>query len=168
MEAVDYFYTCAEIGIALAGFAALVVALGRQVYDEQSPFIQWYVGVLVERGIAAAIFALLPILLLGLGLSDRMTWLLCSGSFAAYVFSMAWRSIRVRRSVPAEVAESLSSGGFAFLLAVGLGVAVLQVFHASGFFFEQSPWWFALAITWLLISLGYMFLIFLRSTLRAS
>lgn len=167
MDATEYFYTCAEIGVALSGFAALVVAIGQRAGKETSQADIWYVGVLVERGLAAALFALLPMLLEGLGAGTRLNWLLSSGLFALYVISIAVRSLAMRKHVPAEeLNDVMGSKVFLALLTVGLLVAGVQAVHASGYLLQQSPWWHALAVTWLLMSLGYMFMSFLRFTLR--
>ncbi|MEP1471760.1 MAG: hypothetical protein ABJK25_12365 [Halieaceae bacterium] len=162
MEAVDYLYTCAEIGVALSGFAALVVAIGQKSRGDSNATDIWYVNVIIERGLVAALLAMLPILLDGLGVPQNFLWSICSGLFAIYIFTLAWRSYRTRVAWKDDY-PVMSSGVFSILMLLGLCVMVLLIFHAFGIFLEQSSWWYVLGVTWLLVSLGYVFLMFLRS-----
>lgn len=49
----------------------------------------WYVGVLIELGLGAAFFAMLPILLGGLGVGSRLTWLLMNLGYMFLKFLQA-------------------------------------------------------------------------------
>ena len=54
------------------------------------------------------------------------------------------------------------------LVLIGLAVMVMLLLHATGIVIGQSPWWYVLAITWLLTTVGYMFFTFLRSIYRSN
>ena len=162
LEAVDYFYLCAEIGIALAGFAAIVVAIGQRNNGPADSVTSWYIEMLVERGLAAAFFALLPVLLSGLQLNTDLIWLLSSGLFSIYGFFLAWRSLSFRKRSTTNDTENLSSKAFSVLMSAGIIMILIQILNASGYLINQSSWWHAMAVTWLLISQGYLFLIFFK------
>ena len=81
MDTTDYLYTCAEIGVALAGFSALVVALSQRAGAASSDTHYWYMSVIIERGLMASFLAMLPSLLEGLGVATRGIWLISSGLF---------------------------------------------------------------------------------------
>ena len=162
MEASDYLLTCAEIAAALAGFAALIVALGDRARDSLLP---GFVSTLIERSLVAILLSLLPALLTGLNVGPRMLWGLSSSVLAAYILSVAIRSATLRRRDPA-FAVLISGPVFFSLLAFGLGVLVLQVLNASGLLVSQGVWWYLVGLTWLLASICYLFFIFVRSWSR--
>ena len=72
MEGSDYMYATAEVGVALAGFAAIVIALRRKEDSSLSDAPKLVVASLIERGLVAAFLSFLRILLSGLSLSDRL------------------------------------------------------------------------------------------------
>ena len=93
-------YTTAEIGVALAGFAALVISFRQRQDSSLSNSDRLVVASLVERGLMAAFLSFLPILLFGLGLSERLIWFFSSGTFVAYSVSvMIVPSVLVRSPV---------------------------------------------------------------------
>ena len=168
MEGSEYMYAAVEAGVALAGFAALVVVL-RQASD--SPLLEsdrFIVYSLVERGLVAAFLSFLPILLFGLNLPARLVWLSSSGAFFAYGASLAVRALKLARDERAVYRNLLSEGAFRILLSVGLLVSVLQLVHAVGIGLQQSVWWYLIGVTWLLTSAGYLFFFVLRSWVRAA
>lgn len=164
MEGSEYMYTAAEIGVALAGFAALVISFRQRQDSSLSDADRLIVATLVERGLMAAFFSFLPILLLGLGLSERLIWFFSSGTFVAYGLSMLIRSVRFRK-----ISRVLAPNPvFYILFAVAVLMVALQVCHALGLGLRQSVWWYLVAVTWLLVSAGYRFLFVLRGWIRST
>jgi len=166
MEGSEYMYAAAEAGVALAGFAALVVVL-RQASD--SPLLEsdrYIAYSLVERGLIAAFLSFLPILLFGLNLPARLVWLFSSGSFVAYGVSLAVRAIKTQRDGRFLASELISEVAFRILLLIGLLVVLLQLVHAVGIGLQQSVWWYLISVTWLLTSAGYLFFFVIRSWVR--
>lgn len=157
-------YTSAEVGVALAGFAALVIAFRQRKDSSLSDNDRLVVSSLVERGLMAAFLSFLPILLVGLGLSERLVWFFSSSIFVVYGVSLVIRSIRSRRLSGELVAGSV----FYTLMAVGVLMIALQVCHAFGLGLRQSAWWYLVGVTWLLVSAGYRFLFVLRGWVRAT
>jgi len=167
MEGADYLYACVEAGVALSGFSALIIALRRREPTQFSAYDRQLVASLVERGLMAAFFSLLPILLFGLGLSEQLVWLFTGGTFVAYGISIAIRSWHSRRLDQAG-SQFLSGALFYPLMALGVVLIGVQALHAIGLGLQQSVWWHLLAVTWLLTSAGYLFVFVLRAWVRAA
>jgi hypothetical protein len=112
----------------------------------------------------AAFFSFLPILLFGLGLSERLIWFFSSGIFVAYGVSIMIRSARSHK-----ISRALASNpAFYFLYAVGVLMVALQVCHAFALGLRQSVWWYLVAVTWLLVSARHRFFFVLRGWVRAT
>ena len=69
-----YFYTLAQIGIAFAGFATILMALRETRGGGMSKFHLWVAKSYIQSGLVTAVSAMLPPLLFGLGLSETQTW----------------------------------------------------------------------------------------------
>ena len=69
-----YFYTLAQIGIAFAGFATILVALRESRGRGMSKFHLWVAKSYIQSGLVTAVFAMLPPLLFALGLNETQTW----------------------------------------------------------------------------------------------
>jgi hypothetical protein len=165
MDGSEYLQTCAEIGVALAGFAALAMILEQRPGAPDTSIVRVYVATLIERGLAATFLALLPSLLEGIGIPIRIVWLLSSGSFAVYGISLARRAI-VNRKIHPEQGDVVSGTMVRVLFATGFAVIALQAAHAFGIGIEQNVWWYAVGIVWLLASAGYLFFFVVRAWVR--
>jgi hypothetical protein len=163
MEGSDYLFTAAEIAAALAGFAALIVALGDA---RQQDILRGVVPSLIERSLVAILLSLFPALLEGLGAAPRVLWGVCSGTLALYVVSLAVRSMRLRRHEP-HFREFLAGPVFYALYVIGLLVLLLQIAHAADLLVTQSVWWYLVGLTWLLASICYLFFSFIRAWARS-
>ena len=87
MEHSDYFLTLAEIAVALAGFAGLVVAISgwqNRASEEASLNLEFLKNVLWASFMAAG-FALLPATLLNIGLEPTRAFRYSSGVYAVVV-----------------------------------------------------------------------------------
>src|SRR3977135_1149504 len=73
-----YFYTLAQVGITIAGVAALPSTLRQMRGASLSKFHLWVAQSYVTSGMVTAMNALLSPLLFGMGFSVRMTWQLAS------------------------------------------------------------------------------------------
>jgi len=167
MEGSEYLLTCAEVGVALAGFSALIIALTNRSDSGVDTVSRGMVSTLIERSLVSVFFSFLPILLSGLGVTPGNIWFSCSMLFAVYGFSLAWRSGSQRRSEP-ETKDYLNLPVFLLLMAVGLLVIFLQLMHAFELGIRQSVWWYLVGLTWLLMSASYMFYIAVRRWSHAS
>ena len=79
----------AEVGIAIAGFSGVVVAMGRRAGRHQDA--AWQVGrlwMLLIQSLGASLFAFFPLLLDTAGLDPSMTWRLCNGLGGLFGFGI--------------------------------------------------------------------------------
>lgn len=164
MEGSEYMYAAVEAGVALAGFSALIIALRQRDNKTLSAQDRIVVASLVERGLMAAFFALLPILLFGLDLSAGSVWLICSGSFFIYGISILFRALRNRKLSGSIVSAPL----YFALLFIGVLLIIVQLLHAVGIGITQSAWWYLTAVTWLLVTAGYRFFFVLLGWIQDS
>ena len=157
MEGESYLYALVEAGVALAGFSAIALALESRGAQQSR---------LVERSLMASLFALLPTLLSGLGLSERIVWLIASGSLAGYGTFRLVHTFRTHRETMVQMRVGRASSFALGLTAVA--VIIVQVLNAIGLVLSQGLWWYALGVAWLMVTAGYTFVIYLRAWIRAS
>ena len=81
------------------------------------------------------------------------------------VYHFTWLSFVPDSKERKFLARSLHDFSFSQLLIIGFIVAGLQMVHASALLLDQNIWWYMLGVAWLLVTIGYVFRIFLRSTL---
>jgi len=74
----------AEIGVVFAGFAGISIVLGRRNPSDWSDLDAARLRWMIWHSFASAGFALLPLLIHGLGLSEPRTWFIASGLFLAF------------------------------------------------------------------------------------
>jgi hypothetical protein len=168
MDGEEYLYACVEAGVALAGFSALVVVLRQRGARELPAFDRTLIANLIERGLMAALFSLLPRLLIGLGLASASVWSASSAALAVYVASLAVRGFRNSRRFPEEATQVFPRRVVPILYLVGVAVIVIQVLNVLGLGIHRDLWWYLLGVSWVLVSAGYSFLIILRSWVRAA
>ena len=161
MDGSEYLYTCAEVSVALAGFSALVVAIGDRGDSRFGPLVQNLVTTLIERSLVAAFFSFIPVLLEGLGLAPSTLWFICSGGLGAYIGFLPVRSARRRRIAP-EQSAFVSGPLFGVLVVIGAAVAVLQFLNAVGFVLQQGVWFYLVGLTFLISTVAYLFLFAIR------
>lgn len=164
MDGSEYMYTAVEAGVALAGFSALVIALRQRDSKSLSTSDRIVVASLVERGLMAAFFAFMPILLFGLNLSAAQVWLISSGSFFLYGLSILFRAWRNRWHATSIAPLPV----YYALIVIGILLIFLQLLHALGIVITQSVWWYLTAVTWLLVTAGYRFFFVLLGWIRES
>lgn len=166
MDGESYLYALVEAGVALAGFSAITLALEPRGAQQSGTHKMAVIARLVERSLMASLFALLPTLLSGPGLSERIVWLVASGSLAAYGALRLVHTIQRRRDTVLQMGVGRASFFLLFLIAVA--VIIVQVLNATGLVLSQGVWWYALGVTWLLVTAGYTFVIYLGAWIRAS
>ena len=159
MESSEYLYTVAEVAVALVGFAGIVIAL-RHRQSGLSGRDRSLVTDMVERGLAALFFALLPLLLVFLGLGSASVWPYCSGLLAAYITVAGVRSIRARFVARAPVRPAIFYGRFG---ASGV-VILVQLANAFDVVLTSGVGWYLLGVTWLLVLSAFVFTLVLRES----
>ena len=93
-------------------------------------------------------------------------WSLMSGTLGIYIISLAWRSAVARKRNPL-VREFISGSMFSVIYVFGVLVLMLQIAHALDIGVQQSVWWYLVGLTWLLMSVGYLFYFAIRGWVRA-
>ena len=164
MDGSEYMYTTAELGVGLAGFAALIIAIRGREGSSLSQIDRLLIASLIERSLVAAFLSLLPILLLGLKMSQSAVWFLASGTLAVYGISLVVRTVsNIRRSPSVLVSAPM----YYTLIMIGLIVIVTQLMNAFALGIQQSAWWYLLGVTWLLVTAGYRFFFVLHRWIRS-
>ena len=166
MEGESYLYALVEAGVALAGFSAIALALESRGAQQSETRQKAVIARLVERSLMASLFALLPTLLSGLGLSERIVWLIASGSLAGYGTFRLVHTFRTHRETMVQMRVGRASS-YALGLTAVAGI-IVQVLNAIGLLLTQGLWWYALGVAWLMVTAGYTFVIYLRAWIRAS
>ena len=164
MDGSEYISTTAELGVGLAGFAALFIAIRGPESSSLSQVDRLLIANLIERGLVAALMSLLPILLFGLSFPESIVWFLLSGTFAIYGIALAIRSTSNFKRNPNRL---ISAPWFYTLALMGMAMVVLQLMHAFGLGIHQSVWWYLVAVTWLLFTAGYWFFFVLLRWIHA-
>ena len=139
-----YFYTLAQVGISFAGFAAILMSLRAMRGAGMSKFHLWVARSYVQSGLVTAMNGLLPPLLFGLGLSERMTWQVASafiGLQSLVLLTMAPRQWRSVTSRPINVRLKVQIG-------FGWIINMLLLANAVGWPFQPIGGLVMLAISW--------------------
>jgi hypothetical protein len=131
----DAFLTLAEIGVGLAGFAGIALALTRRdapLTSGQAIFVRE----LILNSLAVIFLALLPVGLSLLELHGQSVWRTLSGLHTAIIVLVAWPSLfmQLRR---VEVIERDPIIRLA-ILPLQLATAAVQFLNLTGVFFAPS------------------------------
>lgn len=130
LEQTDSLHTIAELAIALAGFAGIVVALDRRLSAEQVS-VHGGFGVLLGSSFGAALFAFVPEWVEAAGLAPGYTWHVSNGLFGAYRLTYVGIATRAARRAGSPIPRPVSVGALALgvcHLAAAAGLIELQYF----------------------------------------
>lgn len=164
MDADSFLLTTAQAGIALAGFSALISAFRRS--DIQLTPIEMYGrGMILEMGLTAALFALIPFpteqLLFLFGFSAGV-WRISSAMLL--LFFIGWGVLnftRYQKLISAYPGGALPPQiGFNMLLGLVIALLVLNVF------FFGSASFYMIGLIWMLVLSGMQFLAFVYPAVR--
>ncbi len=139
-----YFYTLAQIGIAFAGFATILMALRESRGGGMSKFHLWVAKSYIQSGLVTAVNAMLPPLLFGLGLSEILTWQIASlliGLPAIAMLLLAPRQWRQTTDMPLQLRLKIQ-------IALGLLINGALVFNAAGWPASPGGGLIMLAVSW--------------------
>jgi hypothetical protein len=99
MDGSDALLALAEIAIAIAGFAAIVIVLRSG--DSLSPDLMFIIRTMIANGVSVAFLALFPWVLAYGTLPETEVWRWSSGTFVFGVLFSGWpRYIREQRALP--------------------------------------------------------------------
>jgi len=154
MEGSEYLYTIAEVSVAFVGFAAIAIAIRHRSHSLGN-FERLLVAWLVERGLAALAFALLPILLYYITGSSQKILQYGSGLLAVYLLTVFIRVYPVFRNRQTTVPIG-PAGRFLRVAMVGVMIPV-QALAGLGVLPFNALGWYLLGVTWLLVMSGATF-----------
>jgi hypothetical protein len=161
MEGADALGLIAEIGIAIAGFAGVVVTL-RAPGGTMGNYEAMRIGALLGWSVSAVLAALLPFALHFAGLAEATIWTLSSSVLAALVVTVYLGAYRIFRALtPGDRAP-----GYRFaaplLVSIAVGAFLLQV--ANVLFFRQLwPFYVGLLVITTLSLFQFAYVLFAPS-----
>jgi hypothetical protein len=131
----DAFLTLAEIGVGLAGFSGIALALTRRD-SSLTPAQAVFVRELILNSLAVIFLALLPVGLDLIGGQGLSMWRGLSALHAALIIFVAWPSLflQVRRVEPRDRDPII----YAIIVAIQLVTVVLQLLNVTGAVFSPS------------------------------
>jgi hypothetical protein len=133
----DYLSLIGELSIGVAGFSGVVAALTMRSVGEWRPVDVARLQMLLRTSVSAAIWSVLPALLLSSGFAGPLLWRAVSGAWLLIVPAVAVSQVRSVRNVLARKSED-ASRGFTFLIATtSLAALALQVANVSA---VAAPW----------------------------
>ncbi len=152
--ALDYLQRLSSLAVAFVGFSAVVVALRRALGAELSELHVYFVRLFIEGGLAVAALGLLPAALAFTGLGEATIWRVSSAAAALLFTAYLVILYRRRRRVTNGQFPARTWVDFALYLLPILGLWV----NALGIGFTPGAALYALALTWLLVLGGWVFL----------
>ena len=163
LQGSDALSTIAEVGLGLAGFTGILVALGRSPGAFSRPEVLRLLLLLVTS-FGAVFLSLLPFAIHESGVTGSACWRLSSALLAAFTsVPLAYLGYRVRRHRD-EFGRVLSHTVFAI---VGIGssiIVVLQLFNVAGLGAPPRLGPYLFGLLWLLFvaSLQFARILFVR------
>ena len=165
-----YFQTIAEIGIGLAGFSGLIVALRRKV-GPLSHVLKFRMKILFALSFGAMFLALLPYWLQGLQIGDALLWRLLSALMSLYSVLFVYSWFSSSRRLAAEVPEIFDWRAFATMSTGHFITLCLLLGATTGLLADARGSTYGLTLIWYLVHASQQFVRMLfvqpRSSLEA-
>ncbi len=152
MEPGEALSTAAQIAVALAGFAGVVVAFRSGAVHEWSMLDKYRLWLLLSNALTPFFACLFGLLLLTIKPAPVSVWHWCSG-FSLFLFlSIGWLTRLRLLELGPSVIKSLGSYRYFFYLTgvVGAAVGLLQVYNAL----VAGVFWFFYATIVFQLALG--------------
>ena len=162
----DLLLTFAEVSVAFAGFSSLIAVVGMRTSTRADSFDLLRYWVMLEFSLAALALALLPPVLILLGVADVWVWRSLSGVMALLAIAhnavMARLFLRgdpaVRRAAtPAN--QIAANSVYAVLVLTQIGNAVGLLDHRAG--------WYLFGLFLVLVVASAHFILFIINALRS-
>ena len=162
MSEAENLHIVAEVGIALAGFSGVIVALGHR---SEGPWDIGRLWLLLTQALGAVIFSFVPLLLDAAGLEASAHWRLSNGAMSVFGFGIVIGisvefSIFRRRSLRDLVRQWSWLGGLRLWVTASLLYTFLAV-HAFGGFPGSGAFFNLLGLVWLLAMASMNFILLL-------
>ena len=157
MEIPAYFQTIAEVGIGIAGFSGLVVAL-RQSDGPLSEIQKYRLRVLFALSFGAVFLSLLPELQTNLQVPDERVWFDSSAAIFIYSLGFFWWWIGPSRRIAKVAPEIFNWRAFNTMAAGHAVILLLQLAVLVGYFETRAAGIVALGLTWYLMHAAQQFI----------
>ena len=157
MSEAENLHIVAEIGIALAGFSGVVVALGHRSGRAGGIERLW---LLLAQALGAVIFAFVPLLLEAAGLGASANWRVTNGAISVFGFSILIGILLEQGSL--EYRRWGWWGGIGVTL-IAITIYVLLAIHAFGGSPGSGAFLNLLGLVWLLAMASMNFILLLLS-----
>ena len=136
MPGADALFTIAEVGVAFAGFASVVVVFGRRDDDGFRPADRIRFQLMISASLSVVLLAMLPFAFLLLGIDESVVWASCSIGFAVLTLSIIARTMRA-------ALRSASRGGISRVVmwttfAIASVAVALQLLNAAAIGFDRE------------------------------
>jgi hypothetical protein len=126
----EALFAFSEFAVGLAGFSAIVVAIGYRGgnWDEATRFI---FRILLFNTVGAGLFALFPVALFSTGLSEESVWRISSATYLLSIIIFLWFFYTLPDSLRGDFGMTLLRVGqtVALIVSAGLLVNVLGLLH---------------------------------------
>jgi hypothetical protein len=163
IQGAAYFYALAAAAMAFSAFSAIVIIIRQTMGAGLTPFQLALTRVFIERGFYVALLSFLPMLLAIFELPHILIWQICSA--AAALILAAWHLDDALRRYPAV--RTKRQPKFACVNWAITSCAVLMlVCNAASVPYSTQAGPYALAIAWILIQGGEVFILSLGSFLH--
>ena len=155
-------YVLAEIAVALAGFSSVIVAFRRHgTMTTWQPLDAYRFRIMLEAGLAAALFAILPGAIEGLGVAPKYHWRLLSALMLLYLVFDVWRRGRLSRGL------SLNPTLTIIILTGILAATVIQVLNVADWLVRSGSGPYVFGVSWLTVNSGLMFYLLVSRSMDA-
>lgn len=151
----DRLTVLAEVAVGLAGFSSVVIAFRRRASDGAwRPEDAFRFRLMLEAGLFAGFFALLPNAIAGLGVSEATLWPNLSAALLAYFVIDTIHSFLRSRRMPAG---SLHRGFASITILFNCVSAGIQLLNVVDWLVPRGPGPYVFGVTWLTVYSGLTF-----------
>ncbi|MEZ5558069.1 MAG: hypothetical protein R3E86_05905 [Pseudomonadales bacterium] len=158
----DALLAIAEIAATFAGFAALVTLFGRRRVEGSGAHDLLRLRLVITTSVVVVVTALIPVALVGYGLSDGLTWRLAAGVYLALDYLGIVSLVRSFRPVRGLFPPDRLAVAVASALEVAVQGALLLIL--LGMFQERQSGLYISALVATLAQAAFVFLRLVEST----
>ena len=133
MEPGEALSTAAQVAVALAGFAGVVVVFRTDALHEWSPMDKLRLRLLLANSMLPVAFCMFALFLLTMSPPPVAIWRWCSGFAAAFLFPFGFYTARAARQIPRALFHANDSARFLFysFAVLGSGMCLLQLYNIA-------------------------------------
>jgi hypothetical protein len=135
LEPESILTTAIEVAIGIAGFSAVVMAIGPRSGNEWPESARLALSALLLMSLSTVVFGFLPLLLLSAAAPESTTWRISSGTHATYLVAVGvYRSRQLLRLPDDGIPRTNLS------VVVGMVLVVIILLQVTNAFWLCMPW----------------------------